>query len=87
MTIPLFQLQLILVYLVNFKLAQARQVSLEYSFCATALEDAQLTLAQAIYVTSGSLAMVTHDAWKSAWKKIGEYGPGFTPPTYHHMRN
>ena len=67
--------------------SKARQVILERSFCATALEDAQLALAQAIYVTSGSLAMVTHDAWKSAWKKIGEYGPGFTPPTYHHMPN
>ena len=31
--------------------------------------------------------MVTQDAWKSAWKKIGEYGPGFSPPTYNHMRN
>ena len=60
---------------------------LEHSFHATALEDAQPTLAQAIYVTGGSLAMVTRNAWKSACKKIGEYGPRFTPPTYHHMRN
>ena len=57
------------------------------SFRATALEEAQLALAKAIYFTGSSLAMVNHSEWKTAWKKIGEYGPGFTPPTYHHMRN
>ena len=31
--------------------------------------------------------MVNHSEWKTTWKKIDEYGPGFTPPTYHHMRN
>lgn len=57
------------------------------SFHATALEEAQLALAQAIFFTGASLSMVTRDAWKTSWKKIGEYGAGFTPPTYHHMRN
>ena len=51
------------------------------------MEEAQLALAKAIYFIGGSLAMVNHDEWKTAWKKIGEYGPTFTPPTYHHMRN
>lgn len=66
---------------------RTRQVNLVDSFRATALEEAQLALAKAIYFTGGSLAMVNHEEWKTAWKKIGEYGPTFTPPTYHHMRN
>ncbi|MCO5575692.1 hypothetical protein L7F22_029496 [Adiantum nelumboides] len=33
------------------------------------------------------MATVTRDAWKSAWKQIGEYDAGFTPPTYHHVKN
>ena len=32
------------------------------------------------------MSMVTRDPWKNAWKKIGEYGPGFFPPSYHQMR-
>lgn len=66
---------------------RTKQVNLVESFRATALEEAQLALAKAVYFTGGSLAMVNHDEWKTAWKKIGEYGPGFTPPTYHHLRN
>ena len=66
---------------------QTRQVNLVDSFCATTLEEAQLALAKAIYFTGSPLAMVNHSEWKTAWKKISEYGCGFTPPTYHHMRN
>ena len=64
-----------------------KQVNLVDSFRATTLEEAQLALAQAIYFSGSSLSMVTLDAWKTAWKRIGEFGAGFTPPTYHHMRN
>ena len=62
-------------------------MSLEASFKTLALEEAQLALVKAVYFTGGSLFIVTRDAWKDAWKRIGEYGVGFTPPTYHHMRN
>ena len=31
--------------------------------------------------------MVDNVHWKRAWKKIGEFGPGFNPPSYHCMRN
>lgn len=64
---------------------QTRQVNQVDSICATALEEARLALAKAIYFTGGSLAMVNHDEWKTVWKKIGEYGSRFTPPKYHHM--
>ena len=57
------------------------------SFHTSALEEAHLALAQAIFCTGSSLTMDNHDEWKSAWKKIGEFGQGFTPPTYHHMQN
>lgn len=67
--------------------SKARQATLVQSFRATALEEAQLAVAKAIYFTGSSLSMVNQDAWKSAWKKIGEFGSGFTPPTYNHMRN
>ena len=66
---------------------QSRQVNLVDSFCAIALEEAQLALAQDIFYTGSSLTMVNHNEWKSAWKKIGEFGQGFTHPTYHHMQN
>ena len=67
--------------------SKARQATLVQSFRATALDEAQLAVAKAIYFTGSSLSMVNQDAWKTAWKKIGEFGPGFTPPTYNHMRN
>lgn len=67
--------------------SRSRQVSLETSFKTLALEEAQLDLAKAVYFMGGSLSIVTCDAWKDAWKCIGEYGVGLTPPTYHHMRN
>lgn len=67
--------------------SRSRQVSLEASFKAFALEEAQLALAKAVYFTRGSLFIVTRDAWKDASKCIGEYSAGYTPPTYHHMRN
>ena len=67
--------------------SKARQATLVQIFCATMLEEAHLVVAKAIYFTGSSLSMVTQDAWKSAWKKIGEYGLGFTPPTYNHKRN
>ena len=57
------------------------------SFRETTLEEAQFALAEAIFFIGSSLTMVNHNEWKSAWKKIGEYGLGFTPPTYHHMQN
>ena len=31
--------------------------------------------------------MVDNPHWKHAWKKIGEYGPGFCAPSYHTIRN
>ena len=31
--------------------------------------------------------MVDSDHWKHAWKKIGEYGSGFSAPSYHTIRN
>ena len=33
------------------------------------------------------MLMVESDHWKKAWKKIGEFGPSFSPPTYHSMQN
>ena len=66
---------------------KSRQVNLVDSFRTTALEEAQLALAQAIFCTGSSFTMVNHDEWKSAWKKIGEFGPGFTPSTYYLMQN
>ena len=67
--------------------SKARQATLVQSFCATALDKAQLAVAKAIYFTGSSLSMVNQDAWKSAWKKIEESSLDFTPPTYNHMRN
>ena len=64
-----------------------RQTSLQESFRGPVLEDAQLSLAQAIFYTGNAMVMVDSDHWKRAWKKIGEFGPGFSPPTYHSMRN
>jgi hypothetical protein len=66
--------------------ATMRQTSLQESFRESLLEDAQLALAQAIYCTGNAMAMVDSDHWKKAWKKIGEFGVGFSPPTYHSMR-
>lgn len=67
--------------------ATMRQTSLQESFRGPVLEDAQLSLAQAIFYTGNAMVMVDSDHWKRAWKKIGEFGPGFSPPTYHSMRN
>ena len=33
------------------------------------------------------MLMVKSDHWKKTWKKIEEFGPGFSPPTYHSMQN
>ena len=33
------------------------------------------------------MLMVESNHWKKTWKKIGEFGPGFSPPTYHSMQN
>lgn len=33
------------------------------------------------------MTIVDSDHWKRAWKKIGEFGPGFSPPTYYSMRH
>lgn len=59
---------------------RTRQFNMVDSIRDTALEEAQLALAKAIYFTRSSLAMVNHSEWKTAWKKIGEYGSEFTPP-------
>ena len=66
---------------------QTRQIKMLDSFCAIALEEAQFSLDKDVYFTRGSLAMVNHNEGKIQWKKIGEHGLGFTPPTYHHMQN
>ena len=33
------------------------------------------------------LSIVEKEPWKRTWKKIGELGPGFSPPLYHNMRH
>lgn len=64
-----------------------RQTSLQESLRNGLLDDAQLALAEAIYFSGNAMVMVESTHWKRAWKKIGEFGPGFSPPTYHAMRN
>ena len=56
-------------------------------FKSTLLEDAQLALAKAIFFSSSAMSMVDNMHWRSAWKKIGEFGAGFTSPSYHVMRH
>ena len=59
---------------------------MQESFSSIVLEDVELSLAQAIFYTGNAMAMVNSDHWKKAWKKIGEFSPGFSPPSYHSMR-
>ena len=33
------------------------------------------------------MLMVKSNHWKKSWKKIGEFGLGFSPSTYHCMQN
>ncbi len=65
------------------------QTSLQQSLCRTGLlKDAQLALAEVIYFFGNAMMMVDSEHWwKRAWKKIGEFRPRFSPPTYHSMRN
>ena len=51
------------------------------------LEDAQLALAKAIFFSGSAMSMVDNMHWRSAWKKIGEFGAGFTSPSYHVVRH
>ena len=65
-----------------------RQTSLQESLCNGLLDEAQLApLVEAIYFSGSAMMMVKNDHWKKAWKTIGEFGPGFSAPTYHAMRN
>ena len=59
------------------------QASLHESLPNSMLDDANLALAQAIYFLGSAMLMVESDHWKKAWKKIVEFSPGFSPPTYH----
>ena len=47
----------------------------------------QLALAKAIFFSGSTMSMIDNMNWKAAWKKIGEFGAGFTTPSYHVMRH
>ena len=64
-----------------------RQTSLHESLRNSMLDDAQLALAQGIYFLGSAMLMVESDHWEKAWKKIREFGPSFSPPTYLSMQN
>ena len=64
-----------------------RQASLKESLRNGFLDEAQLDLGKAIYFSGSATMMVENDHWKKAWKTIGEFGPGFSAPTYHAIRN
>ena len=62
-------------------------VRLHFKKVCGADDDAQMALAEAIYFSGSPMMMVDNAHWKTAWKRIGEFGPGFDPPSYHSMRN
>lgn len=68
-------------------MSRTRQTSLHESFSATLLEEAQLALAKAVYFSGSAMSIVDNAHWKHAWKKIGEFGSSFMPPSYHVMRH
>ena len=63
------------------------QTMLHESFQGPLLEDAQYVVAQAIFFIRSSLSIVEKESWRHTWKKIGEFGLGFSPPSYHNMRH
>lgn len=65
----------------------ARQTSLMESFRGSLLEEAQMALAKGIFFSGNAISMVNNEHWKFSWKKIGEYGSGFSAPSYHSMRH
>ena len=73
-------------YCANSKVSM-RQTSLQESLRSTLHDEAQLALAEAVYFSGSAMMMVDNDHWKKAWKKIGEFGVGFSLPTYHSMQN
>ncbi|RXY01540.1 hypothetical protein DD576_30420, partial [Klebsiella pneumoniae] len=63
------------------------QKPLHQSFRMQSLEEEQTTLAIEIFFIESVMVMVNNNHWKAAWKEIGEFGPGFSTPSYHTIRN
>ena len=65
----------------------ARQTSLIEIFEGLLLEEAQMALAKGIFFSGNAILTINNEHWKFTWKKISEYVPRFSAPSYHSMRH
>ena len=72
---------------VQFRNVSMCEASLQESLRGKCIDNAQVALAKAIYFLRSPMMMVDNAHWKRAGRKIGEFGAGFDPPSYHVMQN